>query len=126
MATVVCKYLLLFALVFAGCGGSYEETVAGVKIPVPRGMKKSQDKGLELSLAGFAGGQSTFKGNDKPESVIEFYSKEMPARGWKQSGRLASGAAMLSYVKENKTAMLMVGRDDAGTVMTITVSGTSR
>ena len=89
-------------------------------------MKKSQDKGLEISLAGFAGGQSTFKGDDRPESVVEFYSKEMLARGWKQSGRLTSGASMLSYVKENQTAMVMVGRDDAGTVMTITVGGTSR
>ena len=126
MPTVVSKYILLFALFFAGCGGSYDETVAGVKVPVPRGMKKSPDKALEISLAGFGGGQSTFNGDDQPESLLEFYSKEMPARGWKQSGRLTSGASMLSYVKENKTAMVMVGRDDAGTVMTITVSGTSR
>ena len=47
---------LLFVLFINGCGGSYEETVTGVTVPIPSGMKKSQGKTVEISLPGFGGG----------------------------------------------------------------------
>ena len=44
----MCLHLVAFlfwvALSTSSCGGSYEETVGGVKIPIPNGMTKSQDQ----------------------------------------------------------------------------------
>jgi hypothetical protein len=35
--------LLFIVAIVSACGGSYEETVAGVKIPVPSPMKKGTE-----------------------------------------------------------------------------------
>jgi hypothetical protein len=39
---------------------------------------------------------------------------------------LLSQGGMLTYVKNNKTVMVTVGKTDSGTSMTITVAGTQR
>jgi hypothetical protein len=108
------------------CGGSYEETVGDVKIPIPRGMTKSQQKGMELSLPGFGGALAAFEGKVAPDNVIEFYRQQMPARGWEPSIGLLSQGGMLTYVKDQKTVIVTVGKTDSGTSMTITVAGAQR
>jgi hypothetical protein len=110
----------------SNCGGSYEETVGDVKIPIPRGMTKSQEKGVELALPGFGGALAAYEGKIAPNKVVEFYRKEMPARGWETSIGLLSQGGMLTYVKENKTVIVTVGKTDDGSSMTITVAGTQR
>jgi hypothetical protein len=70
------------ATALTACGGSHEETVAGVQVPVPSGMTKSEEKGVELSLPGFGGGQAMYRGKREPGEVVEFYKKELPERGW--------------------------------------------
>jgi hypothetical protein len=124
------RWLRLAAcLIFIGvsnCGGSYEETVGDVKIPIPRGMTKSQQKGMELSLPGFGGALAAYEGKMAPDNVVEFYRQEMPARGWEPSLGLLSQGGMLTYVKDNKTVIVTIGKIDNGTSMTITVAGTQR
>jgi hypothetical protein len=46
-------FLLAMILIFAGCSKSYDEKIAGVEIPIPRGMKKSDGAGVEVALLGF-------------------------------------------------------------------------
>lgn len=118
--------LIGLTLIFAGCSSSYEETVAGVKIPIPSGMKKSQTKGIELSLPGFGGAQTSFQGNLEPDKIIDFYKKEMPNRGWRPNIELTSKGGMLTYTKENKTVVVMVTKGDGGSSLSITVGGTGR
>jgi hypothetical protein len=118
--------LIGLTLIFAGCSSSYEETVAGVKIPIPSGMKKSQTKGIELSLPGFGGAQTSFQGNLEPDKIIDFYKKEMPNRGWQPNMELTSKGGMLTYTKENKTVVVMVTKGDGGSSLSITVGGTGR
>ncbi|HSE89138.1 MAG TPA: hypothetical protein VLJ79_23195 [Candidatus Binatia bacterium] len=118
--------LICIAVGTSSCGGSYEETVGGVKIPIPGGMTKSQGRGMELSLPGFGGAQTVYQGKVDPDKVIEFYKREMPARGWKPSIGLLSKGGMLSYVNESATVIVMVGKTDSGTSMTIIVGGTQR
>jgi hypothetical protein len=118
--------LICIAVGTSSCGGSYEETVGGVKIPIPGGMTKSQGQGMELSLPGFGGAQAVYQGKVDPDKVIEFYKREMPARGWKPSIGLLSKGGMLSYVNESTTVIVMVGKTDSGTSMTIIVGGTQR
>src|SRR5919109_4776488 len=110
----------------AGCGGSREDTVAGVKVPIPGGMTKSGEKGVELSLPGFGGGQASYQGNVHPDKVVEFYKREMPARGWKPGGGLASQGGMLTYAQEGKSVVVMVGKSNNGTNMTITVGASKQ
>jgi hypothetical protein len=118
--------LLWMTMSVSSCSGSYEETVGDVKIPIPRGMTKSQNKGGELSLPGFGGALAAYEGKIAPNNVVEFYRKEMPARGWEPGIGLASQGGMLTYVKDKKTVMVTVGKTDSGTSMTITVAGTQR
>lgn len=117
---------LFFIVLLNGCGGSYEETVAGIKIPIPSGMKKSQDKGVEISLPGFGGGQASFQGTLEPDKVIEFYKKEMPDRGWTPSISLLSRGGMLAYTKDNQNVLVTVGKTDGTTALSITVGGTGK
>jgi hypothetical protein len=118
--------MLAMILIFAACTGSYEEKVAGVEIPIPRGMKKSDGAGLEVALLGFGGGQSSFRGQLEPGKVIEFYEKEMPSRGWKPNAGFISKGGMLTYAKDNRTVIIMVGGNNGATIMTVTVGGTGR
>ena len=118
--------LIGLTLIFAGCSSSYEETVAGVKIPIPSGMKKSQTKGIELSLPGFGGAQTSFQGNLEPDKIVEFYKKEMPNRGWQPNMELTSKGGMLTYTKENQTVVVMATKSDGGSNLSITVGGIGR
>ena len=117
---------LLFMFFVNGCGSSFEETVAGVKVPVPSAMKKSQGNGVEISLPGFGGGQVAFQGKMDPDKVIEFYRKEMPQRGWSPSISLLSRGGMLAYTKENKSVLVTVGKSESTTILTITVGGAGK
>ena len=119
-------WLLWLTLGSSSCGGSHEETLGGVKIPIPGGMTKSQDKGIELSLPGFGGAQAAYRGKADPDMVIAFYKKEMPDRGWKPTMGLLSQGGMLSYVKESTTVIVIVGKTDSGTNITIMAGGTQR
>jgi hypothetical protein len=118
--------LIWMTISVLSCGGSYEETVGDVKIPIPRGMTKSQQKGMELSLPGFGGALAAYEGKMAPDNVVEFYRQEMPARGWEPSIGLLSQGGMLTYVKDNKTVIVTVGKTDSSTTMTITVAGAQR
>ena len=111
-------------LIFAGCNKSYDEKIAGVEIPIPRGMKKSDGTGVEVALLGFGGGQSSFRGQLEPGKVIEFYEKEMPSRGWQPNAGVISQGGMLTYAKDNRTVIIMVGGNNDATTMTVTVGGT--
>ena len=117
---------VVLTLSLAGCSSSYEETVAGVKVPIPNGMTKSQAKGIELSLPGFGGAQASFQGNLEPDKIVEFYKKEMPSRGWQPNIELTSKGGMLTYTKENQTVVVMVTKGDGGSSLSITVGGTGR
>ena len=113
-------------LILAGCTRSYEEKVAGVEIPIPRGMKKADGAGFEVALLGFGGGQSSFRGQLEPGKVIEFYEKEMPSRGWQSNAGVILKGGMLTYAKDNRTVIIMIGGNNDATHMTVTVGGTGR
>jgi hypothetical protein len=119
-------FLLAMILIFAGCSKSYDEKIAGVEVPIPRGMKKSDGAGVEVALLGFGGGQSSFRGQLEPGKVIEFYEKEMPSRGWQPNAGVISKGGMLTYARDNRTVIIMVGGNNDATSMTITVGGTGR
>jgi hypothetical protein len=119
-------FLLAMILIFAGCSKSYDEKIAGVEIPIPRGMKKSDGAGVEVALLGFGGGQSSFRGQLESRKVIEFYEKEMPSRGWQPNAGVISKGGMLTYAKDNRTVIIMVGGNNDATTMTVTVGGTGR
>jgi len=110
----------------ASCTGSYEETIAGVTIPVPKGMTRSADKPVEVSLLGFGAGQATFHGSMDTETIVEFYKKELPARGWQSNMNLRSGSAMLAYSKESKTLLIGIGQQDGKAILTLSVGGIGR
>lgn len=117
--------LLLFMLASA-CAGSRDETVSGVTLPVPSAMKKGAEQPVEISIFGFGAGQASFHGNMDSAKLIEFYKKELPARGWQESMNLRSGGAMLAYSKDGKTVLIGISKDDKGSVLSLTVGAVGK
>jgi hypothetical protein len=122
------RYILAFlaVLMAISCGGSRDETISGVTIPVPRAMKKSAEKPVEFSLLGFGAGQAFFHGKMDTNKLIDFYKQEMPARGWEPSMNLMSGGAMLAYSKAGKSIMIGIGKQNDETVLSLTVGGVGK
>lgn len=125
-STALASLIAFLVIVASGCGGSYDETIAGVAVPVPKGMTRSSEKPAEISLLGFGAGQASFQGTMETDKIVDFYKKEMPARGWQANMNLRSGGAMLAYSKEGKTLLIGVGKQDGKTILSLTVAGTAR
>ena len=124
-----CRFLLLTVVLFllaGACAGSRDETVAGITLPVPSAMKKGVEKPVEISFFGFGAGQASFHGNMESAKLIDFYKKELPARGWQESMNLISGGAMLAYSKDGKTVLIGISKDDKGSVLSLTVGGVGK
>ena len=122
---LICLSLFIAAML-SGCGGSRDETVSGVTIPVPNAMKKGAEKPVELSFLGFGAGQATFHGDMTTEKIVEFYKKELLARGWQPSMNLQSGGAMLAYSKEGKSVLIGISKQNDETVLSLTVGGVGK
>jgi hypothetical protein len=118
--------LMCSAWMISGCGSAREETVAGVTVPVPTEMTRVEGQGVELSIPGLGGGQAAFEGNLAPERIIEFYKKEMPARGWQPGTSLLIGGGILSYSKEGKTVLLGVSARNGNAALSVTVADTRK
>ena len=116
---------LLF-LIASACGGSREETISGVTIPVPSAMKKTSEKPVEISFLGFGAGQASFHGDVDADKLVEFYKKEMPSRGWQPSMNLLGGGAMLAYSKDGKSVMIGISKQNNETVLALTVGGAGK
>ena len=117
---------VFFALGLSACGGSYEDTIAGVTVPVPKSMTKTSEAPAEMKFFGFGAGQASYHGNMDSDKIVEFYNKELPVRGWQPSASIRSGGAMLAYSKEGRTVMVAVGKQDNETSLILTVGGTGR
>ena len=122
-----CALRLFFtAILTTSCSGSYDETIGGVAVPVPKAMTRSTEKPVEISLLGFGAGQATFHGTADTEQIVDFYKKELPARGWQANMNLRSGGAMLAYSKDGKTLLIGVAKENGKTSLSLTVSGAAR
>jgi len=113
-------------ILVSGCNPSYEETISDVKVPVPKAMTRSSEKPVEMTFLGFGAGQATFHGNMDTDKIVEFYKKEMPARGWQPDMNVRSGGAMLAYSKEGKTMLVAISKEKSETSLTLTVGGMGR
>ncbi len=117
-------FALLLAL--AGCGGARDETIAGVTLPVPSSMSRGADKPVEMKFLSFGAGQASFRGKMDADRIVEFYKKEMPARGWQENMNMRSGGSLLAYSKEGKTVLISVAAQNDETVLSLTVGGAVR
>ncbi len=115
-----------YLLALSSCGGSYDDTIAGVVVPVPKAMAKSSDAPVEMKLFGFGAGQASYHGKMDSNEIVEFYKKELPARGWQPTASLRSGGAVLTYSKEGRTVLIAVSKQNNETRLTLTVGGTSQ
>jgi hypothetical protein len=126
LLSYLLSWLVAGAVTLGGCSGSHDETIAGVQVPVPRGMTKSPQQGIELALPGFGGAQVSYEGNVEPEKLMDFYKKEMPNHGWQPAAGILTKGGVLSYTKEGKAVVIMVGSGNGKTSLTIMVGGAPR
>ncbi len=122
LAVVFCAA----AISLSGCSRSHEETIAGIAVPIPAGMTKSPQQGIGFALPGFGGAQAIYEGSMEPEKVIDFYKKELPGRGWQEAASMVGRGGMLSYTREGKALVLMIGSQDGKTSLSIMVGGAPR
>ena len=122
----VAAVAVLLIVSTSSCGGSYEESISGVTIPVPKAMSRGSDKPVEMNFFGVGAGQASFHGDMDAEKIVEFYKKEMPARGWQSNMSLRSGSTLLAYSKDGKTMLVAVGKQNNATQLTVTVGGAGR
>ncbi len=73
-----------------------------------------------------APGQASFHGKMETDKIVEFYKKELAARGWEPNMNLQSGAAMLAYTKEGKTLLIAVGKAHDDTTLSLTLGGMAK
>lgn len=118
--------VLLLLMLASACAGPRDETVAGAILPVPSAMKKDAEKPVEISIFGFGAGQASFHGNMESAKLVEFYKKELPARGWQESMNLVSGGAVLAYSKDGKTVLIGISKQEKDTVLSLTVGGVGK
>ena len=118
--------VLLLVILASSCAGSRDETIGGITVPVPSAMKRSAEQPLEVSILGFGAGQATFHGAMESAELVDFYKKELPARGWQENLKLLSGGAMLAYSKDGKTLLIGVSKQDKDTVLSLTVGGVGK
>ena len=62
----------------------------------------------------------------KAHKLVEFYKKELPARGWQENMKLLSGGAMLAYSKDSKTLLIGISKEEKDTVLSLTVGGVGK
>jgi hypothetical protein len=125
-STSLFVLLWLCTIVLAGCGGSYDETISGIAVPVPKAMARSADKPSEMSILGFGAGRASFQGDMAVDKIVEFYKRELPARGWQPSMNVQSGGAMLTYAKEGKTLLITIGEAGGKANLMLTVAGMAK
>ena len=119
----ILAWSLLLSIVVSSCARSHEETISGVKVPVPNGLTRTTEKPAELSMFGISAGSASFVGQKDVNEIVEFYKEEMPARGWQPHMNLLSGGAMLAYSKDGQSVLISIGRSNEGARLTLTVSG---
>ena len=117
---------VFLSLFFMGCATERrepqrDEVIAGVVMPIPRGMSKTKEQRIQLSLPGYGGGQETYRGRVDVSEIIAFYQKEMPARGWKANATLVTQGGMLAYTKDNRAVLIRVGTSGGDTTLAILV-----
>jgi len=69
---------MLLIVSTSSCGGSYEETISGVAIPVPKAMTRGSDKPVEMNFFGVGAGQASFQGDMDAEKSPSFIKRKCP------------------------------------------------
>jgi hypothetical protein len=66
----------------------------------------------------------SFESKDTPESVFEFYRKELVDRGWAMEGEMSSAdqRMLIAGKGTRKTSVLVEGSDGATTQVTLTLT----
>ena len=131
MSRVACVLLVfflpLFSLALSGCAmGPRDEIIAGVAIPIPGGMSQAQDQRIELTIPGFGAGQAAYRGSVSPDEIVDFYQREMPARGWRSNASLVTQGGLLAYSKDSRSVLILVGRSESSTTLAVTVGSLDR
>jgi len=112
---------LCFSLASCATIGPRDEIVAGVAIPVPGELKKAPEEKMEINFPGFSGGRAAFYGSMPVDKVVEFYKKEMSARGWRSNASLVTHGGMLAYSKDGKNVLVSVSGSGNDTTLNLVV-----
>ena len=89
-------------------------------------MSRGSDKPVEMNFFGVGAGQASFHGDMDAEKIVEFYKKEMPARGWQPNMSLRSGGTSWRTAKTAKQCWWPLANKTTRPSLTVTVGGAGR
>ncbi len=68
-------------------------------------------------------GMTMFQSEEKTEALIEFYKKEMPAKGWKAGkAQSAAGITQMEFTKDNRKVTIFITPNPVGKGMTVIIN----
>lgn len=124
----------LAILLLAGCNAnpSLPQTQTGdptqpmdfnllTDIPIPAGATMDNDRSLILGDRDRWTGRVVMKLWKSAAESTNFYQQQMPSFGWEAIMAATSGVSMMSYIRGDRAATVLVERSMVGSIVSVTV-----
>jgi len=79
-------------------------------IPVLKDLEYQAEKSALLRTGKILTGMLVFRGNYKPNSLIEFYKVQMKNHGWEEIGAFSSKVTFIAYKRPEGTAFISISQ----------------
>ncbi|WP_456432873.1 lipoprotein [Thermosulfuriphilus sp.] len=83
-------------------------------IVVPAELSVVEEKSLIVKTASFTGGVLVLRGRVLVPSLIEFFSRELPKRGWQLVGTIRYKNTLLAFTRPNQTCFIYISEPGLG------------
>ena len=83
-------------------------------IVVPAELSVVEDKFLVVKTSSFTGGVLVLRGRVLVPSLIEFFTRELPKRGWQLVGTIRYKDTLLAFTRPNRTCFIYISEPGLG------------
>ncbi len=77
-------------------------------LPLPVELKMDNDKSVVIRYPNYRGGIIVLKGRVTVDSLVDFFTKNMPKYGWKFTGSLNAHRILMGFSKQGNAYCLIV------------------
>jgi len=100
---------VFYAFGFSACGGSYEDTIAGITVPVPKPMAKSSEAPVEMNFSDSALASLPIVAKWRAIKLTNSINESCP-RAVGSRGDHAQRRRHVGLTKNAKTLMVAIGK----------------
>ncbi len=77
-------------------------------LPLPVELKRINDKSIMIHYPNYQGGILVLKGRVTVDSIVDFFTKNMPKYGWELTGTLSAKRTLMGFSKAGNAYCLVV------------------